>query len=195
MNLQGQTAGFFSRFLAFVLDALLISGINFGMLLLTQTALDLFGVSCIIAVDPCLEHHLNQFVKPIALSLERIAPYLTLIFGYLVTIGYLLFFWSFTGQTPGKGQLGLRIVRLDGQKLRWREAILRLVGYGASFITFFVGFLLILVDKQHRGLHDQIGRTKVIYDWPAHPEETFLSEPLSALDQRDKLPNSTRDPL
>jgi uncharacterized RDD family membrane protein YckC len=59
--------------------------------------------------------------------------------------GYLLLFWTLTGQTPG-----MRSVR-------------RLVGMYLSVLTLGVGFLLVLVDDRRRGLHDRLAGTLVIH--------------------------------
>jgi uncharacterized RDD family membrane protein YckC len=74
-------------------------------------------------------------------------------------------FWMLAGQTPGKRVMGVRIVRTDGQRLKWGNAIRREVGYGISTILF-LGYLWVLVDNRRQGWHDKLAGTMVVYAWP-----------------------------
>ncbi len=90
-----------------------------------------------------------------------------MVIGYLImliwSVGYMLYFWSTSGQTPGKAILGLKIVRADGgAKLGLGKAILRLIGYAISGIVIYLGFLWIIWDKEKQGWHDKIAGTYVI---------------------------------
>jgi uncharacterized RDD family membrane protein YckC len=69
------------------------------------------------------------------------------------------------GFTPGKGLLGLRIVRTDGQRVKLGAAVLRFIGYWLSALVLFLGFIWIIVDRRRQGWHDKLGRTVVIYGW------------------------------
>jgi hypothetical protein len=63
--------------------------------------------------------------------------------------------------------LGVRVVRADGNRLDpWRGAVRALV-FPLSFLFFGLGFLGILVQREHRALHDLIAGTAVIYAWDA----------------------------
>ena len=72
------------------------------------------------------------------------------------------------GATPGKKIMGLRIIQdgLDERpsflKVLGRETIGKLL----SFFLFSLGFLLILIDKRHQGLHDKLFQTQVVSDYP-----------------------------
>lgn len=79
------------------------------------------------------------------------------------SIGYNYYFWTTTGQTPGKKIMGLKVVRAeDGAILDQQTAIMRYVGYFVSSLVVYIGFLAILWDPQHDGWHDKIAKTKVI---------------------------------
>jgi uncharacterized RDD family membrane protein YckC len=80
---------------------------------------------------------------------------------------YFLFFWTTTGQTPGKAAMGVRIVRLDGHRMHLWTAILRLIGFCISLASGGLGFVLVLADNRRQALHDKIARTCVIYSWEA----------------------------
>ena len=89
---------------------------------------------------------------------------------------YLFFFWTLTGQTPGMRFLGIRLDDYDGTPhLSPKTAIRRLIGIVIAAVPLGAGFLLILVSKQRRGLHDRIGRTEVILvDRKGDPESADL---------------------
>ncbi len=68
-----------------------------------------------------------------------------------------------TGKTAGKWATGLRIERVDGEKLTMGSALLRhFVGYPLSFITLGIGFLIAAVGSRGRALHDLIAGTMVV---------------------------------
>jgi uncharacterized RDD family membrane protein YckC len=82
----------------------------------------------------------------------------------LWTAAYFVFFWSGNGQTPGNRLLGI-MVRDAGSlaPLRARRAALRMLVLPLSALPLCAGFLLILVDRRRRALHDRIVRTVVVY--------------------------------
>jgi uncharacterized RDD family membrane protein YckC len=82
--------------------------------------------------------------------------------GMLAAGGYLLFFWTITGQTPGMRAFGLRVVAADGRPPRFRRACVRLVGLILAIVPLFAGFLPVLSDERRRGLHDRLARTVVL---------------------------------
>jgi uncharacterized RDD family membrane protein YckC len=83
------------------------------------------------------------------------------------TVGYFVFFWSATGQTPGNRVLGIRVEDAGGGPVKPRRALLRLLALPLSALPLCAGFLLILVDDRRRALHDRIARTTVSYVLPS----------------------------
>jgi uncharacterized RDD family membrane protein YckC len=76
---------------------------------------------------------------------------------------YLVAFWSLAGQTPGMRFFGIRIGR-EGERLKPRLAIRRLVGMALAFATFGLGFLGIFFDPRRRGWQDRMARADVFYE-------------------------------
>jgi uncharacterized RDD family membrane protein YckC len=72
---------------------------------------------------------------------------------------------AMSGRTFGMLLFGLRAVRTDGTRLDGRHAVLRVLAFPLSFLLFGVGFLLILLRRDRRALHDLIARTSVVYAW------------------------------
>jgi uncharacterized RDD family membrane protein YckC len=83
--------------------------------------------------------------------------------GYgLLRILYYLYFWGARGATPGKSLLGLVVVTLAGRTpIGYGRALLRLLGYSLSSAFLGIGFLLIAFSPDRRGLHDRIAGTRV----------------------------------
>ena len=81
----------------------------------------------------------------------------------LIGITYSVGFWvAADGATPGKMAMGIKIVRSNGEPIGVGAALLRYLGYLLSFVLFGVGFLVIGLTPQKRGLHDYIAQTVVV---------------------------------
>ncbi|HEY7697315.1 MAG TPA: RDD family protein [Vicinamibacteria bacterium] len=80
----------------------------------------------------------------------------------LFCILYYVLFWGARGATPGKSLLGLTVVTESGETpIGYGRALLRLVGYAVSSFLLGLGFLLIALSPDRRGLHDRIAGTRV----------------------------------
>ncbi len=87
-----------------------------------------------------------------------------LAYGTASGIGFVvvLFGWAIWGTTPGKRMFNLYVTTGDqAAGIGFPRALARLVGYVASTIPVFIGFLMIAFSKQKRGLHDLIAGTYV----------------------------------
>lgn len=82
--------------------------------------------------------------------------------GFAVYFLYLTYFWTRSGQTPGKRMMGIRVIHQDGRLLTTREAIIRALGYYANAFVFGLGFLMILFDVKKQGWHDKMAGSFVV---------------------------------
>lgn len=75
------------------------------------------------------------------------------------------------GTTPGKKAMGLELISTDTlEKPSWGQVLGReTIGRFLSGGTFMLGYFLILVNSEHKGLHDMITKTQVVTYNP--PEE------------------------
>ena len=71
------------------------------------------------------------------------------------------------GRTFGMAVFGLRAVRADGEDLNGKRAILRVLVFPLSFLVLGFGFILIVLRRDHRALHDLVAGTAVVYGWNA----------------------------
>lgn len=135
------------RLLAAVIDALIVNGINLGILYFTLKLCDL----------------------PLSVpGLLQIPAVPILGFLLLIDAGYFVSFTSVVGQTIGKMATGLRVVRVneageDGNQPNVGFSTLRTAAYGASILPLGLGFLPALVGKDRRALHDRLAETRVVF--------------------------------
>jgi len=81
----------------------------------------------------------------------------------LLSIVYPVYFWALRGATPGKQVFGLRVLSMDGETpIGWQRAMLRVIGYMINSFVLGIGFLLIAVSEEKRGLHDRLADTRVL---------------------------------
>jgi uncharacterized RDD family membrane protein YckC len=79
------------------------------------------------------------------------------------TLVWYPYWWSKSGQSPGKKLMHLKVVRAEnGALLSFGGGFLRLIGYWVSGFVFYIGFLWILVDGKRQGWADKIAGTYVI---------------------------------
>lgn len=84
---------------------------------------------------------------------------------FLITVGYSVIFeaaWS--GRTPGKAALGLRVVTVSGAPIRFRHAAIRgALGLVEIAMTFGgIAALVMLLNKKHQRIGDVIAGTVVL---------------------------------
>jgi uncharacterized RDD family membrane protein YckC len=136
-------AGFWVRFAAYLVDSVILSVIFFP----------LFFV-------------LGMLIQPSASGPGGVVTGAYLLFQLVfaaIGLGYILYFWSRSGATPGKKLLRLKIVRTDGvQPIGIGTAGMRVLGFFVSSLILCIGFLMIGFSSDKRGLHDLIAKTRVI---------------------------------
>ncbi len=79
-----------------------------------------------------------------------------------IAILYESAFVVYKGATPGKLALSLEVIREDGTRPGWGLAIGRYFAKLVSSFTMGIGFIMVGLDDEKRGLHDRICNTRVI---------------------------------
>jgi uncharacterized RDD family membrane protein YckC len=142
-----QVAGIGSRFLATLLDTLLIFLLQVVVILvfiLILSSFDLLGETIAAWVYAVLG-----------------------IVGFIFFWGYYIFFemlWN--GQTPGKRWVGLRVIRADGTPITLSESFIRNLTRLVDFLPamYGIGIISMFLDKQSRRLGDLAAGTLVVHD-------------------------------
>ena len=81
---------------------------------------------------------------------------------WLALILYYSLFNGIRGQTPGKMPFGIYVSITSGEAPGVGRALVRFFGQVGAFLTLFVGFVWIGLDKQKQGWHDHLAGTYVV---------------------------------
>jgi uncharacterized RDD family membrane protein YckC len=134
-------AGFWIRFVAYVIDAIIMSAVRYMI---------------------TLPLGLETFIRPLQRGFNwGFVGWATGI-GTLVHLAYCTWFWTQRGATPGKMIFGLKVVRPDGSLISTGQAIGRFFCYFIDWFILAIGFMMAGWDDQKRALHDRICETRVI---------------------------------
>ena len=146
VSAQGQYAGSASRFAAYLIDLIAST-----VLYLLALAIISFVVQ-IVTGSPVSWHRDNIVVAIIYVAWQFL---------------YFGFQWAADGSTWGMALLGVQVVQAYGTRLDpWRGWV-RSLTFPLGFLTLGLGFLGILVQREHRALYDLIAGTAVVYAWDA----------------------------
>jgi uncharacterized RDD family membrane protein YckC len=136
--------GFWRRFVASMVDALLLTVITVPLLLW------IYGAEYYTA-----EAELDGF------NLVR-GP-ADLLISWVLPIVATVLFWIYRQATPGKMLLSLKIVDAETlAPLRGSQAWIRYIGYIPSSLVLGLGFLWVAFDGRKQGWHDKMAGTLVI---------------------------------
>ena len=146
VSAQGNYAGSVSRFAAYLID-LTVSTVLYTLTL----SLTSFVVQ-IVTGRPVSWHRDNIVVVIIYVAWQFF---------------YFGFQWAANGRTMGMALLGVHVVQADGTRLDPWRGWMRSLTFPLGFLTLGLGFLGILVQREHRALYDLIAGTAVVYAWDA----------------------------
>ncbi len=145
-GLEGHYAGIVTRFAAFVID------------LVTIFALFTLG-------GHVVEYILTVLLRePVRLEEAPVVSYVALGIWVFIYFAYPL---AASGRTFGMAAMGVRAVRADGSDLDAWHAVVRVLALPFSFLLLGFGFLLIVLRRDRRALHDLIAGSAVVYAWDA----------------------------
>jgi uncharacterized RDD family membrane protein YckC len=160
--------GFWKRFLAFLIDSLVVS------LVLSPVMLALYGGGYFDRLNAELAALLVSSGDPIADAARRLDMLgrsdsaIAALSDIRVQIGLVVatvLFWRFRGATPGKMLVKARIVTAEElAPASTGRLIGRFFAYFVSAIPACLGFLWIAFDKRKQGWHDKLAGTVVVRD-------------------------------
>jgi uncharacterized RDD family membrane protein YckC len=147
-------AGFWIRFVAFLIDAILVGIVGFIITL----PLTFLGIGSAVAINQ------NDPASAMAALPTLIAAQgLGFVIRLALFIAYEAYFLSKRGATLGKIALGLKVIRSDGGPISLGLAVGRSFGYMLSGFILYIGFIMAGFDPQKRALHDRLCNTFVVY--------------------------------
>ena len=134
-------AGFWVRFVAFILDAIVLG-------VITTALAPLVSGGDVVTTTSGGVVTINYTANAI---------------GLLIDLVYFVGFWTWRGQSPGMIPFNMRIVlAADGGKVDVVRSLLRYVGLIISIVILFLGVIWIAFDRRKQGWHDKIAGTVVV---------------------------------
>lgn len=166
-------AGFWKRFLAYIIDEILLSAvlsflfipfsILFGLLVFSAFAMDEFEHYSMINF---IQHEFND------VSIQEILMFIILITIFIIVavivqwLYYAIMESSSKQGTVGKMVLNLKVVDLVGNKLSFGRATGRFFGKILSGLILNIGYIMAAFTERKQALHDMLAGCLVIYDDP-----------------------------
>ncbi len=140
-------AGFWIRFVAYIIDWIIVGAVTFGLIKGTGVITVLCPAGVTNASDP-------------SCGSAQIAPLFYVIL--LVPILYYLLLWAYGG-TLGQRLLGMRVVSAaTGGNLGIARSLLRYVGLIIATIPIYLGLIWVGFDPRKQGWHDKIAGSFVV---------------------------------
>jgi uncharacterized RDD family membrane protein YckC len=131
-------AGFWVRFLAFLIDAILLGIVS-------------------AAFTPVWGPQVTTSGTNIEVHAQANA------IGTVVALIYFAGFWAWRGQTVGMMPFNLQVVGVaDGRRIDFVRGLLRYVGFIIAAIPLLIGLIWAAFDARKQGWHDKIASTVVI---------------------------------
>lgn len=151
--LEYSVAGIGSRFVAMLLDTLILVGIVLGELLI------------FVVIGAAASH--SSVTTRISGEAEKWFVALVLFANFGLFWGYFALFEAYWhGQTPGKRAMKLRTIKDSGRQITLFESmarnLLRVVDYLPSL--YLVGVITMLCNKQNQRLGDMVAGTLVVHE-------------------------------
>jgi uncharacterized RDD family membrane protein YckC len=140
--------GFWIRFVAYIIDAIIIF-------------VPIFILAIIVGVIAGLGASSSNTNAATATATTGATGIIELI-AFLITVGYFVYFWG-KGQTIGMRVFHLRVAdAVTGQPIGYGRAALRYLGYVISAIVCYIGLIWAAFDGRKQGWHDKIANTVVL---------------------------------
>jgi uncharacterized RDD family membrane protein YckC len=144
LRLQGSYAGAASRLIGYIIDTVIVT----TSYAVGAVVVD-YVVSAVLPIELDLDH--ETLASAVALGVWSFV--------------YFTYSLATSGRTIGKAIVGTRVVRADGSDLGVGQAVVRVLAIALSFALLCLGFVLILVRRDRRALHDLIAGTCEVYWW------------------------------
>ena len=80
----------------------------------------------------------------------------------ILALAYSVWMIGTYGATVGKMVMNLRVVKENGSKVNYSDALLREISKYLSGFVFGLGYLNVIWDKKKQGWHDKIAKTVVL---------------------------------
>ncbi|MFD2176357.1 RDD family protein [Veronia pacifica] len=142
-------AGFFRRLAAWIYDVLVLTAVE-----MLAVALVMSGFAIAFSLGVSLEEYIDASDF---LSRHPVASPLFTAYIALVAVMFFGYFWSKGGQTLGMRAWKLRIQNVDGTRITFSQALVRM-----ATSAFGLGNLVVLIDSNNQSLQDMMAKCQTI---------------------------------
>jgi len=151
-------ASFGARFLAFIIDYIIVGCLNFIVVAPIMTILGLGVASQVQDGGQITE---EQAVGMVAGMMAGI--FSAMIAVWIISLLYFsLMESSKTQGSLGKMAMGIKVTDLEGNRISFGKAFLRAIGKVLSGMIMYIGYIMAAFTEKKQGLHDMIASTLVV---------------------------------
>jgi len=151
-------AGFWLRFVAVVIDALLLGSIQF---IAIMPVLGLMGIGLTTDIQN-LETADESTIAPMVGQMMAMAGVTQIVFLTIQTLYYAFMESSKYQASVGKIVLGLKVIDMNGERLDITKAFVRNLCKILSSMILLIGYLMAAFTDKKQALHDMIAGTLVV---------------------------------
>lgn len=154
-------AGFWKRFAALMIDALVVTVAYYVVIFVGILAM---GISAAAAMQGGGGANAGAIGAVLAI--------VYLAYPVISGLYYIGFESSSTQATLGKMAVGIKVTDARGERLGRSHALGRWAAHLLCYVTFYIGYLMAAFTDRKRGLHDMAAGTLVVDRWAytAHPD-------------------------
>ena len=151
-------AGFWLRFVAVLIDGLLIGVVQFVAIM---PLLAIFGIGVASNIE-------NMESMDEAQAVSMLGPMMAMglatqvVFFVIQTLYFTLMESSSKQATVGKIVLGLKVTDVNGEKLDFAKALVRNLGKIVSSLIMCIGYIMAGFTEKKQALHDMMASTLVL---------------------------------
>jgi uncharacterized RDD family membrane protein YckC len=151
-------AGFWLRFVAVIIDGLLLGSIQF---IAIMPVLGLMGIGMATDIQN-LETADETTMAPMIGQMMAMAGVTQIVFLTIQTLYYAFMESSKYQASVGKIVLGLKVIDMNGERLDFTKALVRNLCKIISSMILFIGYLMAAFTEKKQALHDMIASTLVV---------------------------------
>lgn len=148
-------AGFWRRWAALFVDAILVAIANYTVLMIVMLG---FGLGFGAFQTPSEPGQLGASQIAMVIAIYVVGPTLSALY-------YVLQESSEAQATLGKRLLGIKVTDVDGRRLSRKHALGRWVSHLLCYVTVYIGYLVVAFTDRKQGLHDMAAGTLVVDQW------------------------------
>lgn len=146
-------AGFWMRFLSYIIDAFLLGAVSMIIII------PIFGATMFMSTGSGMDSDMSSVAGASIVVAYFFVMLLILVLSWLY---FALMESSAKGATLGKLALGLRVTDLNGNRVSFARASGRYFGKILSGIIFYIGFIMAAFTQQKQALHDMLSGCLVV---------------------------------